>query len=466
LVRLTRSLARFTAPLLALALLEACSKSSGNPIPSVTLTPIPGSSSIATLGTAYIPDGGSGVVTGVQVVHFEDVNGNLLLSPTAGSTPGVVAFPASVGPLAFASDGSVAVSADSASSGAPFTQIQDIFGLATAALTPVGTPYNVTSTPAPGASSSPTPVPSITPTITDVTGLAIAGTGVNAIAVAVGANSNGVLGVSSLENAPPEYAQLAPFSSPSYTISTVPPGARNSIVVAKDSSEALVRGTSDFISYTLSSVATGYEFNATAYSTALAAPNALRGHGAMAYDPVADGTAIVLQAPQPNDVTLITGLPGAINIVYSVALPSVPYTVAWAPNGASAIVGTDNGYYGFWGMGSNVLNVTSTTTPTQVVFTGCDGVATDHLTSVTSAAISLDGLYLALFGPSSAASCSTKNGALVVVPFVPPGTTASPTPAPSPGTTAGPSIFVQNNLTVPAPVGTTASKYEDYMNVR
>jgi hypothetical protein len=457
-VRFERSLRRMrcTASFLVLAATAACSKGNSNPIP--TLSPVPGSLTEATTGVAYIPDGGNGSTKGLQVVHFEDINGNLLPAPGA---PAVVSFPGSVGPLAFASDGSTALSVDSAASGAPFTQVQDIFGVATVSVTPIGGTYNITQTPTAAPSAAPTAAPLVSPTFSDITGAAIVGTGFTSVGLLLGNGGSGILGVSSLTNAPPQYAKIVPFTSSEYTVnpSAAPsPGTRNNIVVSTDSTETLVRGA-DLMAFTVSSVATGYQFNATAYAATLGThPNILRGHGGMAIDPVANGTALLLQAPGANDVTLVNGLPGALNSLVTVTLPSHPHAVAWAPNGASAVVGADGGYYVFSGMGSNALTLAAGT-PTSPIFVGCDGKRTDQLSSVYSIAISLDSQYLVLFGPSSASGCAAVNGALVVLPFVPPGTTATPTPVPSPASTPAPSMFVQNGLITPV-------TDQDYMVVR
>jgi hypothetical protein len=405
-------------------------------------------------GTAYIPDGGSGSRFGVQVIRFEGTDGNLLPSP---GLPAFVTFPESVGPLAFASDGSTSLSADAAGSSGPFTHLQDIFGVNTASITPVGTAYDV----AQGPTAAPTPVAQASPTIGDVTGLAVIGTGFASIGLAVGSGGDGIVGVSSLTNAPPAYAQVVPFSDSAYTVnpSAAPsPGTRNNIIVSGDAAEALVRGA-DLIAFTVRSAATGYEFNATAYSAALGThPSVLRGRGGMAFDPAAGDRALVLQAPGVNDVTLVNGLPGAIGIAATVTLPSRPHTVTWTPDGASAVVGADGGYYLFSGMGSNALTLASQT-PMSPTFTGCDGNVGDHLASVLSAAISSDARYLLLFGPSTATTCGGTNGTLIALPFVPPGTNATPTPAPSPSATPAPSMFVQNGLITPA-------TDQDYMVVR
>lgn len=427
----------------------ACTKSA---VPGPAISPIPGSTTAAT-GIAYIPDGGTGSTHGLQVVHFEDIYSYLL--PLPAPSPALVVFPTSVGPLAFASDGSTAFSVDSASSGAPFTQVQDIFGVGVASVTPSGTTYNTTQTPAPSASATATPAAS--PVVADVTGAAIVGTGFNSIGLLLGNGGNGILGVSSLVNAPPQYAQIVPFTDTSFTVNlpaAPSPGTRNNIVVSADSTEALVRGA-DLSAFTLSSQGNGYQFNATAYSSVLGThPNILRGYGAMAINPSSDGTALLVQAPGPNDVTLVSGLPGAINVVATVTLPTHPHAVAWAPNGQSALVGADGGYYTFSGLASALTLVSQT--PGNPSFTGCDG-QTHTFASISSIRVSLDSRYLVLFGPSNA-SC-TANGTLAAFPYLPPGATATPTPAPSPGGTPVPSFFVQNNLITP---GTD----QDYMVVR
>jgi hypothetical protein len=447
LVRFIRLARRAPAAASLIAILVAAACSSGGTVPGPTLSPVPGST-ISASGIAYIPDGGNASTHGLQVVHFEDISANLLPSPAP--SPALVAFSASVGPLAIASDGSTAFSVDSPSSGAPFTLVQDIFGVGVS-ITPGGIAFDTTQTPAPSASATATPLAS--PVIADVTGAAIVGTGFYSIGLLLGNGANAILGVSSLVNAPPQYAQIVPFSDTSFTLNPPPapsPGTRNNIVVSGDSTEALVRGA-DLIAFTLTSQGSGYQFNATAYSSTLGThPNILRGSGGMAINPTSDGTALLLQAPGANDVTLISGLPGAINVVATVTLPTHPHAVAWAPNGQSAVVAADGGYYSFSGLASALTLVSQT--PGNLSFIGCDG-QTRSFASITSIHISSDSRYLVLFGPSSA-SCSA-NGTLAALPYLPPGATATPTPS---GSTV-PSIFVQNNLVTP---GTD----QDYMVVR
>jgi len=419
------------------------------------------------VGVAYIPDGGNGTSPGISVVHIIDTSDTLLAMPGPTAAPPLVAFPNDVGPLGFASDGTVAVSADG-TAGA-FTLLQPILGLSGSLLTPTGTTYNTTvvptAAPSPSPSATPTPMPSATPTLTNVTSLAIletSGLPTTAVALAVG-GGDGILGVNGLVYPPLNYGQYVVYNDPSNTV-TPPPsaGPRYNIVLGPGNADALVRGPSDLIAYTITPSDTGYTLNATADNTTLGTgANILQGPGDMVIDPASDQFALVAQAPALNDVTLLYGLPSAIHTTTTqLILPTTPRAIAWNVAGTYAVVGADGGYYVL------TLDTSSSTAPTVKIgsispadpsglvtpppFIGCDG-ATHHLTSVTSVAITQYGNYLVLYGPTDQTSCTVPGatGSLEAFPFPVPSATPTATPTPAPSTTPVPTFFVQNNLPAP-----------------
>lgn len=472
--RLYITRARIAAPFLAFALVTACSNGGSTPSPVATLTPVPVySSTIATTGVAYIPDGGTGASgrTGIAVIHIVDISANLLSSTGAMGAPEFVTFPSAVGPFAITPDGTDAISADAAAGGPPpYTNLQDIFGGIGSLLTPAGMPYvtTIAPTPAPTTSPSVSPSPTIPPTIADVTSLGIVeSSGLSTTADVMALGNEGILGITGVTNTPLAFANFIPYNDASYTDKTIPMEARNTVALSADSpaSVALVRGPNDLIAFAISQSMSGYELNATAENGTLGAGTLLRGRGGVAVDPVSSQFALVVG---PNQASLLSGLPSAITVA-STATVTAAHSVAWydfSPNaGAFAVVGVDGGFY--------ILSVTTSGTPaitatsalmTPPPFLGCDG-AQDHLTAVDS--VGFFNQYLIVYGPSSATGCAAgTNGALEAYAFPVPGVatpTPSPVPTAAPSATASPTpiptLFVQNNLSPP-------NASQDYMVIR
>jgi hypothetical protein len=445
--------------------IAACSHGSGSPSPTPTLSAAPGvpSSDLAVTGAAYIPDGGNGPVHGIAVVHTLLQSGDFA-TPSAMSTPTIAFFPAAVGPIAVSADGLVELSADAASgTGPPFTALQDVFGMNVSQLTPTLLPYFTTVLPTAAPSTSPSPAPSVAPLLSDVKGLAIlesSGVPTSAIALAVG--DAGILGVNALAFPPLSFAQFVTYNDPSYTPTPPPPaGPRDNILLSADNLEALVRGPSDLIAFSITPSATGYTLNATAHDETLGTAGVgLRGQGAMALDPSSDQFALVAQkTTNPNEVTLLSGLPTVVTQATSVPVIA-PRSIAWQIGGTYAVVGADGGYYVLTlNTGANPPTI-SPSVPVLVTpppFTGCDGLQ-HKLTSVTS--VAFDSGILVLYGPTDATCASGANGAVEAFEFPIPG--ASPTPTPAPSSSPVVSLFVQNNVVAPS----ASQAYPDYMIVR
>lgn len=472
------------AATLLLAAAAACSKSTGSAVTAPTAVPsgataAPSSTPTpSTFGVAYLPDGGNGAgFNGVQFVHFEDTSSNLLPSPAYAATPAPVAFPAAVGPLAFATDGSVAVAA--MGGGSAYSQIQGIFGVTTANLVPAGLPYRSDVPPSPTAAPTvtapataiPTSTPQAEAVVADVRSISVFGTSTAAVALLQG-NPAGILGVSSLTQVPPLFSGFYSFNAVG-GLATPAPGTHQfiaSTTVAAGNTDtngnailgnALVRGT-DLFSLQISVVNAGYGFRIMAQNSDLgihpASPNQ-RGRGAMAFSPADPARALVAQAPGANDVTLVTGLPAAITATSTVTLPSRPHSVAIASGGKMAVVGADNGYYVLGGVDTSALTLLVPTSPgiygtgtasatNQPSYIGADGL-THNLTNITSVRFSADGKYLVLLGSLTANSTGGgTTGTVVALPFnQTAGASATPTPS---ATTTPPQSFTQNNFYAPA----------------
>jgi len=438
--------------LVALAL-GACTHSGGTtPSVNATATPTPNPSttpvgcSAVNFGVAYIPDGGSGTFRGVQAVHFEDTTTNLCGTSQIVNIP----FVGAVGALSFASDGSTGLAAVSTNGGTTYTTIQDIFGINTSALIPVGSTYNVTVAPTPAPSTTPTASGSVV--LSDVSSVSILGTSTVSVGM-VGGIGTGVLALTSLANAPPAFGGFVPYQG-----GTPDPGAGNRpIVSVGGTSEALVRGPSDVLSYQIDIVATGYQFTLKASDTTLGyGAHNLRGSGMIAYDPADITRAVIAGSPGANDVTLISGLPAAIARVTSITLPSRPHSVAIAAGGLVAVVGADNGFYVLSGVDGGTLTLVtpfaanpSDSLANAPTFVGCTG-ATLRLTNVTSVGFSSDQRYLVTIGTSPSQACASgNNSTLMAFQFntatgVPP--TPSPSPTPAASSTPGPSTYTANNI--------------------
>ncbi len=262
-----------------------------------------------------------------------------------------------------------------------------------------------------------------------------------------------MLALTSLANAPPHFGGFVPFQG-----GTPDPGAGNRPIVAiGGTSEALVRGPSDLLSYEIDIVATGYQFTLKATDTTLGyGAHNLRGAGMIAYDPADVTRAVIVGAPGPNDVTSVSGLPGAITQGATLTLPSRPHSVAVASGGLIAVVGADDGFYVVSGVdGGNLSLVTafapnpSDTAANAPTFVGCTG-ATQRLTNVGSVGFSSDQRYLVAIGTPPTQVCpSGSNSTLMAFAFNT-ATGAPPTPAPNPtpiaSATPGPSTYTANNI--------------------
>jgi hypothetical protein len=435
--------------LVALAL-GACSHSGSTPTPGSSPTPTPNPSttpvgcSAVSFGVAFIPDGGGGTFRGVQAVHFEDTTTNLCGSVQIVNIP----FVGAVGAMGFASDATTGLAAVSTNGGATFTQVQDIFGINTSALIPVGSTYDVTLTPTPAPSTTPTPSGPVV--LSDVNSISILGSSTTSVGM-IGGPGPGVLALTGLANAPPRFGGFVPFQG-----GTPAPGAGNRPIVAVGgTSVALVRGSSDLLSYEVDIVATGYQFTLKAIDTTLGyGAHNLRGLGMIAFDPVDTTRAVIAGAPGPNDVTLITGLPGAIAIASKVTLSSRPHSLAIASGGTLAVVGADNGFYAITGVDGSALSLVSpfAANPTDLTanapsFTGCDG-KTYLMTNVNSVGFSNDQRYLIVVGTPPTQLCTNgNNSTLLALAFntatgVPP----SPSPTASAPATAAPSSYTANGI--------------------
>jgi hypothetical protein len=428
--------------------LGACSHSgstppSANPSPTPTPTPNPSSTpvgcSAVNFGVAFIPDGGSGSFRGVQAVHFEDTNSNLCGTVQIASIP----FVGAVGALGFASDATTGLAAVSTNGGTTFTTVQDIFGINTSALIPVGSTYNVTVAP------TATPTPGGTVTLSDINSIWILGSSTASVGL-IGGIGPGVLALTSLANAPPIFGGFVPFQG-----GTPDPGAGNRPIVAiGGSSEALARGPADLLSYQIAIVPTGYQFSLKAIDTTLGyGAHNLRGSGMIAINPQDSTRALIAGAPGPNDVTLVTGLPGAITKASTLTLPSRPHSVAITAGGVIAVVGADNGFYAITGANGSTITLVPAFAPNPAdasanapTFAGC--TATLRMTNVSSVGFSSDQRYLVLVGTPPAQVCpGGNNSSLVAIAFntatgVPP----SPAPTAAPSATPGPSSYAANGI--------------------
>jgi hypothetical protein len=454
----------------------ACSKSGSSPTPTPTVTALPTASAspnalaspcALSLGIAYEPDAGSSAsFHGVQVTHFEDNAQNLCGAPSPA--PVGIAFSSAVGAVAFASDLSDAI-AVLQSGGGGYTLAQDIFGASLGQIVPVGQPYDLNAypTPIPTASPAATPTPPNATLLNDASSLAVLGSGSGAVALAVGPNTQALVALTSLTNAPPQYGQSVPFSGSTYTLKSIPSLPRSIVRVFSDSTGkivALVRGPQDLLSFKVTVVGTGYQFDAQADDTTLGSNATLRGNGAIAPDPLDASRALVggTTAGGGNVLTLVTGLPSAITKTSSLALPGNIRSIAVGASGSYAVVGTDVGIVVVNGVGGSSLSLvppfgptTASSLATALAYANCNGAAS-NLTNVSSVGLSADARYLVALGTANGVSCpSGANASIVAVPFnsttgAPP--TPGPTVSPSPGATATPSTFVQNNVIAP-PLG-------------
>lgn len=481
----------------------ACSKNGTSPSPvpsaSASATGVPSnvptaliSPCGATNGIAYEPDGGNGgAFTGVQVTHFEDNAGNLC-GTTAGpaATPPGVAFSSAVGGIAFAVDTSVAVALLQNGSGG-YTLAQDVFGANVGSIVPVGTPYDLSKnppTPAPNGSASPsaTSSPSNAPLFADGQSIAILGGSSSAVALTAGlaasGSPNALVALTSLTNAPPQYGGAVPFSGSSYTLKTIPNVPRSIVRInlTSDSSgllriTALARGPQDLLAFNVTTVGTGYQFDAQADDATLGSSVTLRGNGAIAFSPTDGSRALVggTTSGANSQLTLVTGLPSKITSASTLTLPGNIRSIAIASGGGIGVVATDVGIVVVKGVDAGTLSIvppfapsTSSGMANAPLYRTCSG-ALAALNNVSSVGFSVDTRYLVALGTTAGVSCASGyNASLVALPFNPAtGLTPSPAPTvvPSPGASAAPSpaptMFVQNNVIAP-PAGA------DYLYVR
>jgi len=448
--------------LFALAL-AACSKSYGTPSPAATASPTanpaatptpPGCLGVAG-GVAYIPDGGGGSFHGIQVIHFEDSTTNLCATAQIVAVP----FSGSVGPFDLASDGSTALAALSTGAGPPYTHIQDVFGAFNGNLIPAGSTYDITQPPTPTPSVTPTPVG--TSTLTESNSIGIVSTGTVSVGL-VGGPGLGILGLTSLTNAPPQFGGFVPFQG---GVPDPGPGNRPLVVVDPSSVSALMRGPNDMISYSIAIVATGYQFTLSAVDTTVGYGGAtnLRGNGGIAFDPADVSKALVIQAPASNGVTLLTTLPALFTHASSIVLPSRPHSVAIATGGVIAVIGADNGFYILQGVDTQTLALVAPFAPiagdafaNAPSFVGCDG-ATYRLTHISSVGLSADQRFLVVVGTPPTQHCASgNNSSMIALPF---NTATGTQPSPTPSVSPGPPQFTANNI-VTRPADT------DYVTVR
>ncbi len=470
----------------------ACSKSGSSPAPtpSATATSIPSnlptaltSPCSAINGIAYEPDGGNGgAFKGVQVTHFEDNAGSLCGAAIApAATPAGVAFSSAVGGLAFAVDTSDAVALLQNGTGG-FTLVQDIFGANVGSIVPVGAPYDLSNnppTPVPTSSGSASPSATATPTnaplISDGQSIAVLGGSSNAVALTAGLASagspNALVALTSLTNAPPQYGGAVPYSGSSYTLKTVPNVPRSivRINISSDSSgalriTALARGPQDLLAFNVTTVGTGYQFDAQADDTTLGSNAMLRGNGAIAFSPSDGSRALVggTTGGANSQLTLVTGLPAKITTASTLTLPGNIRSIAIASGGGIGVVATDVGIVVVKGVDAGTLAIVppfapsaSSASASAPMYRTCSG-AQAALNNVNSIGLSVDTRYLVALGSTAGVTCpSGYNASLVAIPFNPAtGTlpTPAPTVAPSPGATAStpsPTIFVQNNVIAP-----------------
>ncbi len=431
---------------------------SPTPTPSPTAsgaTPAP-----ANNGIAYIPDGGVGNA-GIYVVHFEDVNAHLI-SPSPASTPLFVSFPSSVGAFAISTDGGVSIASllsTNGSNGPAYNLVQDVLGVGSGSIVPVGTRYNTLYPPVPPSSPYPTPTPDRSAVAPAISGASVIGVSAVAVGLVVGPGSSGILGLGSLNAAPPVFGGFVPFG----------PGAGNAfynVEAGSGAGEVLLRGPTALEVFSVGQPGGTFQFtNPVVNTSAGYQPNIIYGRGGMSINPSNSATAVLLQNPGPDDVEFVNGLPTAINLVSHVTLASQPNSVVVINNGTNslAIVGTNAGFYVLSGVNAGPLVVEKPYLPVgsdgaanSPLYTGCDGKPNEKLANVTSIGVSIDLRFVAALGHQTGQACSS----LVAVPLVDTTSgTPSPSPTPSPGYTYPPTIFYQSVPIVPSPS-------TDYMRVR
>jgi hypothetical protein len=466
----------------------SCGKHSNTtptPVSTVSAAPTPtGSAPISlsspcasTVGIAYEPDGGNGNgFTGIQVSHFEDNSRHLCANVTPTTLAGSIRLDSAVGPLAMAQDSSdtVALLFNSAVDGYSF--VQDLFGGEVGQLVPAGTPYDLSVAPTPiptttaSSSASASPLPAL---IANGTSETILGDGTAGVALTVGPNTSpqGIVALTSLTNAPPQYGNYVPFSAPTYTLKTPAGTAFNNIrAMTVTNSTAttttiLARGTNDLIAIGVTAASTGYQFDVKAEDTNLGSNVPLVGYGRMAIDPADSSRALVGGTTSGNSslLTLVTGLPNAITESATLTLPGTITSIAYTPTGgAYAVVGTTAGIVVINGAGSGsalaVLTPFSGATAYTPTYTNCNGTQST-LSNVASVGLSADLQYLVALGTTPGVTCASGYNASLVAVYFSSALGATPAPSSIPTPTAAPSgspspspvptFFQQNNVIAP-----------------
>jgi hypothetical protein len=303
------------------------------------------------------------------------------------------------------------------------------------------------------------------PVLADAYSVSILGSSSSAVALTTGTGATGIIALTSLVNAPPQYGGFVPFYGPA--IGTPPPYPRGNIAVSRDSTVVVVRGTNDLISYGISLVATGYQFKVFAEDDTLGygGTTLQRGQGIMAFDPEDSGRLLLGRTPLANQVTLVTTLPKTITHQSSITLPSPPLSIAVTPNGEYAAVGTALGFFIIKGVNLTGLTLLPAylSTPASEganspAYVACDG-KTHNLQNITSIGFTTDTHFIVLLGSAPGLSCPNGyNSSVVALPFNET-TGTKPTPSPTSTVTAGPSAtptptpeptqFTQNEIITP-----------------
>ncbi len=481
----------------------ACGGHSTTPAPGPTPTvgpPVsPGPSAAActlTLGLAYQPDGGNGKgFRGVQVTHFQANDENLCAAPSVKATPLPIAFQSSVAGLTFSPQLTEGVALLRSPSGG-YSLVQAVFGALVGQLVPSGQPYDVgrQPTPAPPVGGSPTPSPQPAPVIGEADSVsildqsAIGNTGV-ALVLGEDASPAAIVALTSLQNAPPQYANAVPFAGSNYTDKSVPPGPYSIVRVSPDQTNVLARGPGALVAFGISIVASGYQFNAESHDTTLGFGSGavLRGNGNIAYDPADSSRALIGgdSSGRANVLYLVTGIPSGITRTAELTLQGNINSITIASNGTFAMIGTGAGIEVVTGVNGSQLSLV---TPfdrlagyaSAIHYVDCNGTPR-RMSEVYSIGLSA-GLqpntsnnFLVALGTAPGVACSSGyNAAIAALPFdtntgSTPAPSASPTPvptvSPSPGHSPAPTpspiptLFYQNNVIAP-PAGA------DYMIVR
>jgi hypothetical protein len=453
----------------------ACGHSGSTPSASASASPTASSSATpssltspcaANFGQAYEPDNGNGGgLYGIQVGSFQDTDGFLCAS--APSRPQVVVLQAPVGGLAFAANQgsglSTAVALLLGSGG--YRYVQAIFGANLGDLVPAGLPYDLAMQPTPLPSTTPNPT-STAATIADASSASIIGTFSGSLALFTGPNAPAIVALTSLADAPPQYGSAIPYNGSSYTI-PIPPDNYSIIQTTANSSLALVRGVNHLVSFGITVVATGFQFNAEAQDPNLGFGSpGLRGRGAIAMGTTDTTRALIGKG---NIVTLVTGLPTAITETARIAVPGTTIrSIQFSSTGTTAAVATDAGLVFIAGVNGTSLSLvpafttTTTTYANQLPFINCAGQPTT-LSNVYGVGYSANFIpgssnqYIVALGTSNPPPTTGNvpcayTGSVVAIPINPStGTTPSPGPAAtaSPGASPTPGRFTQNNMILP-----------------